>query len=97
MRDWLRLAREAADLGEAISAICLLEAERETERLNHEWEVAEFRRRFEDAEEWKKVCQGHRDAHDGEGHDPFCLQSAARLCESPPMVSQPLPERRPGG
>ena len=97
MRDWRRRAREVRDHGEAISAICLLEAQRETARLNDEWETAERRRRIEDANEWKALCQAHRDVHRGDDHDPFCLSSDTRLCESQPMVIQPLPERPPGG
>lgn len=97
MRDWLGLANEAADCGNVIAVLCFLEAEKANSRLDHELEIAELRRRIEDAEEWKELCESHRDAHGGESHDPFCLSSDTRLCESPRMVIQPLPERLSGG
>ena len=97
MRDWLKLAAEAADKDDAIAAICFLEAERENSRLDHEWQIAEFRRSIQDAQEWKQICESHRAAHAGEAHDPFCLSSDTRLCESSRMVTQPLGPRHPGG
>ncbi len=97
MRDWLRLANEAADDGNVIAVLAFLEAEKVDSRLDHELEIAELQRRIEQAEDWKELCESHRDAHGGEGHDPICLSSATRLCESPAMVTQPLPERIQGG
>lgn len=97
MRDWLRLANEAADCGNMLAVICFLEAEKVNSRLDHELEMTELRRRIDQAKEWQELCQSHRDAHDGDGHDPFCLSSDTRLCESPRMVTQPLAPRHPGG
>ena len=84
MRDWLRLANEAADEGNVIAVLAFLEAEKVNSRLDHELEIAELRRRIEEAQDWQELCQSHRDAH-GEDHDPICLSSATRLCESPFM------------
>lgn len=86
MRDWLRLANEAADCGNVIAVICFLEAEMVNSRLDHELEIAELRRRIDEAQDWKELCESHRDAH-GEDHDPFCLSSSTRLCESPSMTN----------
>ena len=86
MRDWLRLANEAADEGNVIAVLCFLEAEKVNSRLDHELGIAERRRRIEEAQDWQELCQSHRDAHGGEGHDPICLSSATRLCESPSMT-----------
>lgn len=97
MSDWLRLANEAADRGNVVAVLCFLEAEKENARLDHELEIAELRRRIDQAQDWQELCQSHRDAHGEGGHDPFCLSSDSRLCESPPMVTQPLPKRRSGG
>ena len=84
MRDWLRLANEAADEGNVIAVLAFLEAEKVNSRLDHELEIAELRRRIEEAQDWQELCQSHRDAH-GEDHDPFCWSSDGRLCESTSM------------
>ncbi len=97
MTDWLRLANEAADSGNVIAVLDFLEAEKVNSRLDHELEITELRRRIEQAEDWKELCESHRDARGGDSHDPICLSSDRRLCESSPMVTQPLPERSPGG
>ena len=81
MRDWLRLANEAADEGNVIAVLAFLEAEKVNSRLDHELEIAELRRRIEEAQDWQELCQSHRDAH-GEDHHPFCWSSSTRLCES---------------
>ena len=47
MRDWLRLADEAADDGNVIAVICFLEAEKVNSRLDHELEIADLRRQKE--------------------------------------------------
>ncbi len=99
MRDWLRLANEAADEGNVIAVLCFLEAEKVNSRLDHKLETAELRRRIEEAQDWQELCQSHRKAHGGVGHDPICLSSATRLCESPPMsnVLQSVARRLFGG
>ena len=97
MRDWLRLANEAADCGNVIAALCFLEAEKENARMDHELEIADFRRQKEASREEDGSCTDCTISCGEVCQYAIPLSSDARLCESPTMVTQPLPERRPGG
>ena len=93
MRDWLRLADEAADDGNVIAVICFLEAEKVNSRLDHELE----RRQKEANSEEDGLCTDCIISCGEVCQHAIPLSSDSRLCESPPMVTQPLPERRLGG